>query len=125
MDEPTAPRLVDTTTGNELTYRKVHMHAVIGLVPLRHPYVREWFSAQRHPQRAEEVAHIGAQLCRVMTPGSRIGQSTETIQPVSSAIPAHLAPSATSSLQAGTLRINRGSTGHPTRTPWTLCVRVE
>ncbi len=71
MHEATTPGCSDLAARYDSADREMQVQAVTGLVPLRHPHVRERRAAQAGAQRPEEIPDIGAGLTRVMTAAHR------------------------------------------------------
>src|SRR5690554_6045285 len=93
------------------------MQTVAGLVPLRNPYIRQRLTAQRGPQRPEEVVQVLPQLRRFMAPGTGKRERAEPVQPIGRTVPAQLGTGTPPCLCHRTLWITREPTRHIRRSP--------
>lgn len=71
---PRAPGPFDEVSPHAPPDREVDVQAVVALVPLGGPEVRQRLAAQVGQQGAEEAADVRAQLLRVVTTGAAVGQ---------------------------------------------------
>jgi hypothetical protein len=66
MHESAAPHPLNRAPSDEPADGEVCVQPVPGLVPLRHPYIRERLAAQLVAQRPEELGKVAAERARVM-----------------------------------------------------------
>ncbi len=88
MHEPVPPGLLDQFPLDESTDREMGMQSVPGLVPLRYPHIRERLAAELGAEGTKEFAQMFPNDFGIMASVAAIGERSESVQPIGSAIAA-------------------------------------